>query len=286
MNIKSSIFAFACLLLACSMVLGQCFDQEFHFVPKFGSWYAAPFVGNGLDVSGDWMIVGHPGFSKPKLGFYHGKVDFFKKQSDGHWKLVQSEISPFGFDSCEFFGGSVALDGGTAAVGSTLGFTSRVDIYHLNGDEQWVYQQSLEEPPIPDFVGGFGAPIDIHGDTMAIGNTTINIFDDPGGIVHIYKRQGGVWGAEQELTDGSVDSFGTGIKLTNDRILISNGNPLPKVDGEDVSLLFERNKIGQWIEVGQFAGGNASHSSSICGDTVAVSTNEDSSTVSASRSAC
>ncbi|OFY24282.1 MAG: hypothetical protein A2W98_15475 [Bacteroidetes bacterium GWF2_33_38] len=151
--------------------------------------------GHSIDVAGDFLIVGDPGFYPTG-----GVIDVSKKSKGG--------ASIYGYNGSEFyldgiidgedvlpndnvessFGGVVAISGDYAVVGmpnasyhKTLGYSAGVQwrtFFIYKKGASWTYQDAISLPNYEDM-------IDISGDYILIGSHM--------GKVSLYKRNGDSW---------------------------------------------------------------------------------------------
>jgi hypothetical protein len=167
----------------------------------------------------------------------------------------------------DFFGSSVALDASgetlvVAADSAEVGDVSDtsvaqgvVYVFVRNGST-WTQQAALEAPDAPASEY-FGFPVDIDGDTIAVGQ----LRDDGSGSVFIFERTGTDWGQPTKLKASNADQedgFGSALALDGDTLVVgapfeASADPLGG-DGADNDLpgagaayVFERSG-GTWIQ--------------------------------------
>ncbi|MGE0127866.1 MAG: putative Ig domain-containing protein [Blastocatellales bacterium] len=218
---------------------------------------AGDLFGLAVALDGDTAIIGAiygPGAASPD----QGAVYVFTR-SGAMWTQRQKLTANDGA-SGELFGGSVALDGDTALVGSRVhrvGMTigqGAAYVFVRSGaapnaspnagpNAGWTLQQQL----IADDGGEveqFGAAVALDGDTALIGAPNDTLNGKPGrGSAYIFTRAGAtqpVWTQRQKLTDTQFpedhDKFGSAVAISGDNILI--GAPFRGSDDRGVAIAF------------------------------------------------
>ncbi len=121
------------------------------------------------------------------------------------------------------FGSTVMISGNTAVVGTRYHPTNpghddgRVSVYVRSGaGAQWVLQQTLH-PSIIASYDYFGDAVAIDGDTIVVGATA----NSPG-EAYVFTRTGTVWTEQQILSVTGGYSFGRGIALLGDRLVVGD----------------------------------------------------------------
>jgi hypothetical protein len=159
------------------------------------------------------MVVGQRQATPPVATVY--------RLVDGVWTFEQTLSNP---DPTRDFGGRVATDGETIAVGigGLQGVAGSVQVYRQDTGGVWVEDIRIEGCP-----GGQNALFDfaVRGDLLVAGE----VFDDR---VHVYRRVGGVWQLEAFLTPtggSSIQYFGNVLAVGGDRIFV--GAPLDDPGG-------------------------------------------------------
>jgi hypothetical protein len=87
-------------------------------------------------------------------------------------------------------------------------------------DNRFATQVKLTQP-----IPGFGADVDIDGDTAAIAGSGSVFSDFPDGTVYVYRKEGTTWTLEQSLTahddePQAQDSFGFSLALSGNTLVV------------------------------------------------------------------
>jgi hypothetical protein len=157
------------------------------------------------------------------------------------------------------FGAAVALDGTTALVGAPGAWgpiggsfgAGSAHVFVLQGTD-WVHEQELDTPAIFT-AAGFGAAVDVDGDTAVIGMPGLQQggFDYQGGVA-VFVRSGGTWTFETSLLAPDIQPdpqrFGSAVALDGDTLVIGS----PEADDNTASgagavYVFVRN-AGVWSQ--------------------------------------
>jgi hypothetical protein len=189
----------------------------------------------GWDVAikGDYIIVGAVGHDYDDKGLElkpeAGAVFVYKKDVAGYFQSYQ-KIIPTGDNarkSADYFGGHLAFDGATLAVGAPENdydeegqsfddIAGAVFIYIL-GESGFTQQAKIVSSDRVNTVR-FGLSLDIQGDTLAVSAPGTKSTD---GRVYLFTRANGVWAQSQELPS-SIGYFGLAVALEGDQILLSS----------------------------------------------------------------
>jgi len=196
------------------------------------------------------------------------------------WQLVASLSDPAAASE-DFFGGAVAVDGDTVAVGGygTSGSRGAAYVFSRNqgGAGLWGQVASLSDP-LATAQDRFGISVGVNGDTLVVG-----AYGSSGnkGAAYIYSRnQGGagLWGRAVSLADPkatATDYFGFSVAVYGDTVVVG-------AEGTSGTLgaayLFNRNQggVGAWglgTSLGDPAASNSvqfGFSVAVDGDTVVV----------------
>ena len=179
--------------------------------------------GTAVAMQGDLMLVGAIGEDTAAPG--GGRVYAYERGPSG-WQLVQ-EFVPNDPHAAMFFGDGLAIDGDTAVIGARFANGPTVDqtgaayvFVRVNGT--WVQQAKLV-PQDAQFDDGFGAFVDISGDTIVASMHSDDTFGTISGAAYVYRRTGGVWTEAQKLlaSDGAAgDLFGFDLGIDGNRIVV------------------------------------------------------------------
>ena len=150
------------------------------------------------------------------------------------------------------FGGSVAVFGNTAVVGSygDTGYTGSVYVFLRSGND-WTQQAKLtaSDGAPGDF---FGWSVSIHKDTIAVGAVSDTVGSNPyQGSAYIFVRSGNSWSEQEKLSasDGtSMTGFGAGISIRNDTVIVgANTDSVGANQYQGSAYVFVRSG-GDWTE--------------------------------------
>jgi hypothetical protein len=174
--------------------------------------------GYSVAVSGNTAVVGAPCHPASGYGDCGPGAAYVFVDSGGTWSQ-QAELTapdiPY-----DFFGGSVAVSGGTLVVGAQgcppCGTPGSAYVY-VEGSGTWSQQAELTAPDIGPY-DYFGASVTVSGSTAAVGafNHTVGS-NDGQGEVYVFVQNGTTWSQQAELTasDGAaVDQFGYSVAVS------------------------------------------------------------------------
>ncbi len=172
--------------------------------------------GSSVAIEGDVLLVGAPG-----LGFLY----CFRREGDA-WELEQlmEDYPDTGF------GSSLALQGEQALVGAPMGphgFGHYGVVYVVeHGPQGWTRTGSIARTSSAQFgyaSFGFGSPLVLDGDLLAVGTTPLGIY--PAWGTWIARRTAEGWSAPEPVVPlGSrlPDLLGTRVALDGERLLVAD----------------------------------------------------------------
>lgn len=144
------------------------------------------------------------------------------------------------------FGTAVAIDGDTAVVGvspdSSSGEYAEAVYIYIRTDEGWAFQQKLIGSGI-SAKSGFGASVDISGDSVVVGSPT----DE---AVYVFTRSGSTWTQQQRLISSdaaAMDLFGGAVAIDGDSVVIGANGSDAKGSSSGAAYVFIRDG-GVWNE--------------------------------------
>ena len=177
-------------------------------------------------------------------------VWFHRTDEKQVWKQSGSIKAPPGATRVNF-GGAIAMQGDTLAVGEVSVRPNLKDADYLTCPKVYLFQRTAEgwtpqgslqrdEAKHPWW---FGAAIAVSGDTVAVGypaalqpfQTQKVRASDESPMVCVYRRVDGKWSLEQQVTSSGVSShfgFGNRVALEGDLMAVQSLNPF--ADGADV----------------------------------------------------
>ncbi len=166
-------------------------------------------------------------------------------------------------EASDQMGFSVAIDAGRALAG-----VAREDDPGPNDGKALVFLQtsggwSLEETltGIPSAgPAELGWSCDIDGDSAIVGAPSDTASGMVAGAAYIYRRSGSLWVQEAQLVADFQQAFGFGdsVAISGDRAAV--GAPFegyPSFVGPGFVYLYERDPLGNWVEVAQLTGGDS-----------------------------
>ncbi|MFP4601211.1 MAG: FG-GAP repeat protein, partial [Persicimonas sp.] len=203
----------------------------------FHSGHYGSRFGSSVDVSGSIIAVGAPWFHSND----YGAVYMFEQTASGWSKVQRVERSPI--YSNTYFGGTVALDGSTMAVGH--GTRNGGVFIFENTASGWTQ--------VEHFTGSkrFGVSLALEGDTLAVGHSrsTQNEYTD--GAVFIYEKNSSGWAEVQTLaaSDGqAADYFGTSVAMDGSTLVVGAEADEDNGPYSGSAYVFEKTASG-WVEV-------------------------------------
>lgn len=248
-----------------------------------------------------------------------GAVYVFSLDTVGSW-LEQAYVKPSNTGAGDAFGHAIALDGDTLAV-SAYGEDSAatgvdgdetdnaaldagaVYVFTRDATNVWT-QQAYIKAPDSESGDGFGAALDLDGDTLVIGadredGGATGIDGDPtdnskpdSGAVYVYSRDAtGAWSLEAYLKASNSDDddqFGSAVSLSGDSLAVGAHNEASKSTGIDGTqsnnswpgtgavYVFARDDAGTWSQQAYVKASNTGNgdlfgaSVSLSGDFLAV----------------
>lgn len=180
--------------------------QEFAILPADP---AASIFGFSVELDGDRVLVGDPGFDASR-----GRVDLY--EFDG---AVFDHVGSFlGTNQGDEFGSDLSLDlaGGWAAISApSESGQGRVHLYSVQGGN-WQHQIALGP-----FAGvRFGQSVDVEGGLLAVGDPG---YDAARGSVRVYEWNGSQWSLRKTLIESTTvagDNFGYSVDLDAAHLLV------------------------------------------------------------------
>lgn len=188
---------------------------------RLGGKFAGDRFGHSVSVDGDLLAVGAQQADTP-AGTAAGNVELFR--GTGTAWLPEATLSASNGGAGEWFGSSIAVDGGTVLVGATYSYYGYGAAYAFQKPAtQWVQAAHLVSPS-STLDGRAGSAVALKGDLAFIGAYGTSTYaGDFAGAVHHFVRSGGVWGGYQFLSsgDGNVyQEFGRSLDLDGDRLAV------------------------------------------------------------------
>lgn len=262
MNIRLSrviipLFALAVLLLT----LGARAAEPLQFAGKLlaGDGSGRDYFGYALDADGDTAVVGAVRWNNPddSNSDYQGSAYVFTRDAGG-WSQRKQLVLADGM-GYEGFGGALALDGDTLAVGAFGVNVEPPPVRVIDAGAVFVYTgagETWSEPVkiMPDDLvdnNRFGTAVALSGDTLLAGAP--NVEDYANEAAYVYRRNGASWALEDKFLPptGAAD-FGASVALSGDTALVcaSGSTAVPTVAA--VVSVYKRAGSG-WSPAGELA---------------------------------
>lgn len=207
-------------------------------------------VGSGVDISGEWAIVGAG--ENDEYGVNAGAIIFYKNV-DGEWvemqKLVAEEV-----ENGDYFGRYVGIDNHIAVAGSVCDgdfgdCSGATYVFELGDDGVWIETAKLTASDA-DAEDGFGSDVAIHGEQIIVGAPFNQDAGVRSGSAYIYEKTDGEWVETAKLVSADLDEedwFGFSVDIEGDRAAVGAW-----LEGDEAyygaAYLFEKTE-GVWEEV-------------------------------------
>ncbi len=269
------LVALACVGVQCtSSPLAAAQQQTAKLTAGDGAEYE--YFGGSVAVSGGFALVGVPGADS---GTFSGSAYVFELV-DGAWtKRAKLRASDASID--DWFGISVALDGGTCLVGASHDDGGEEDtgsayVFERAGDG-WAQAAKLTAPDAAR-LAYFGASVSLSGETAFIGAPEDDGLGFRAGAVYVFERVAGAWEFRAKIvaSDGEPGSFfGCAVSLSADRALVGAWADDDVGYAGGAAYVFEK-AGGVWVEVAKLvahdgeAEDHFGHSVSLSGDSALV----------------
>lgn len=186
--------------------------------------------GHSIALHGDTFIAGAP-FVEDESGAFMGKAYVFVRDANGAWNEVQT-LQPEGITGGDFFGMSVALDGGTAVLSG--GGDAWVFVRGPAGT--WSLQTVLEETSTQ--------AVALQGGTLLLGGSFAP--GDAGAMVFAEGPSGWSPEAELHLPATAPDDFAfVDVAIDGDTAVLGGRSLFGPLNGAHV---FTRSAPGAWSQ--------------------------------------
>ena len=186
---------------------------------------AFDYFGYAVAISGETILVG------ATMHDSHGLADsgaaYVFTRSGTVWS-EQQKLAAGDAAAGAWFGGSLALDGDTAAVGASgddtaAGAGAGSAYVFVRSSGVWAQQQKLAAP---DAAGGdaFGLGLALDGTTVVVGAYQKDVgASADAGAAYVFTQSGSTWSLQQTLTSptaGAGDGFGGALAIRGDVAVI------------------------------------------------------------------
>ncbi len=264
-NFRSNI-GFATKIITMMFILSlfsvMLFSEEEEYKLLSDTPMSEAAFGFGVDIDGDWSIVGAYGEDVAGDESKNGSVSIFKWNSM-EWILFQKIDFPGELGWQVGFGYSVKIRDNVAVIGCPwdwTGFagTGSIYVYEFNGTS-WEFVQRL----IPENAAGndnFGITLDFDGQTIVAGASGTDLVAGTTvpnemnyGAAYVYRKINGIWTEQNRLmaSDGtSFDFFGRDVAVDGDNVVVgayAGGLDDLHTNGPGKAYIF-RLIDGEWTE--------------------------------------
>lgn len=198
------------------------------------SWY-----GYSIDISGDTVVVGAPGYEVPGLGAGLGAAYVF--EFNGTWTQTAHLVDPSG-QAQDFMGRDVAIDGDVIVVGSEAGGNPTT----LNTGLALVFERASNWAETARLIPGgagvaneIGYAVDVRGSTILVGAHRDDQFGTDSGAAYVFDKGDTGWTERSKLynpSGRSGDHFGASVVVNESFALV--GARFDDDDGTDSGSLY------------------------------------------------
>lgn len=235
--------------------------------------------GTSVGISGDYAIVGTPGYSWDSTGPNGfpgaGTAYIFERDSSGLW-VEQQKLFASDREMGDLFGMTVAISGTHAIVGvpydekdamggNPIYRAGSAYIFERDSTGTWHQVSKVDSGTDRGAYDEFGMSVSISGDYAIVGTKEEELDPSGGnpitlsGAAYIYERgSSGTWALAQKIVHSDragMDEFGFSVAMDGDLALVgaisqstdSVGNFSLTEAG--AMYLFERNSNGMWTEI-------------------------------------
>jgi hypothetical protein len=152
------------------------------------------------------------------------------KKTNGRWSLVQ-RVKPPSPDGVTDYPEKLAFHAGTAVVTGSTPSEGIAYVYTVQADGRLAWQAKLRSlSGVPG--DGFGASVDIHNDTIAIGAPGVK-------SVFVFKRSGSTWKRMQQvmpIEPESAVTFGSALAVDANTLVVGAPEALPEGQFESMQV--------------------------------------------------
>lgn len=203
--------------------------------------------GASLDVNGDRMIIGDPGYDPPGATVNTGGAFIFTRIA-GAWRQ-EAILTLLDVPLLDELGWATVIEGDSAVISTPFNNRSAGEAFAFRRqpDGGWMLEANIKPDPktTPRL---FGFSLDFSNGVLAIG--ALRSADDPAGWVDLYARFSGVWLRRAHLAppDGEIfDEFGHAVALDGERIIIGAPSHRTTVFG-GAAYIFLKSDGGWFLE--------------------------------------
>jgi hypothetical protein len=176
--------------------------------------------GRALDVEGDRLIVGDPGYDPPGGTVNTGGAFIFTRLGDD-WRQ-DAVLTLSGIADLDDLGWAAVIEGDSAVISTPFNRRNEGEAFAFRREPsgEWILEANIKHDPktTPRL---FGISMDYSGGVLAIGGLLND--DDPAGWVDLYARFDTRWVRRAHIVphDGvALDEFGHSVALDGDRLIV------------------------------------------------------------------
>ena len=223
---------------------------------------AAQF-GGIVAISGNTVVVGA---ERDDIGGDRVGQAYVITRSGTTWSLQQKLTHPTDSADAQRFGGAVAIDGDTLAVGMYAADSSagEVCIYTRSGTT-WSHQQTIQasDRASGDYFG-YWKGLAIDGDNIIVGAEREDTGGSNAGAAYIFTRSGTTWTEQQKIQasdKAASDNFGNSVAIDGDSVIVGAQAESTGATGAGAAYIFTRSGT-TWTQQQKIQASDASSYSS------------------------
>jgi hypothetical protein len=183
--------------------------------------------GSALDLDNGVLVVGAPNYyANGDPNDARGLAQIFE-HNGGSTFVYQQNLSDSLGDSGDAFGEAVAIDGTTIVVGNSeddlLGNEAGSAMVFFDTGATWAYETTLTSCDGIDEIKQLGRSVDVDGDAVVAGGTSLSVFEDPASSVVVWRNiTVGDWrmiGRHEASQVNSDANLGTSVAIDQGRVV-------------------------------------------------------------------
>jgi hypothetical protein len=235
-----------------------------------GNSHSGEQFGSSVSRSGNTLLIGAFGAASDSV--WVTGAAYVLELVNGAWQEVSRLMPTTG--RTQGFGGAVALDGDTAAVGASGDDQVGATYIYVRESGGWSQQARLTGGSA--LLSYFGRSVALEGDLVAVGGTEGYALP---GVVHVFERSGTVWNplsVIQPADSADSDEFGFSVSLSGDTLVVGAPGAAIGIEQNAGAAYVFRRAGALWIQEAKLlepqaiTGHRFGGSVAIAGDTVVV----------------
>lgn len=216
-------------------------SQDWNEVAYLQATPGRPDFGGSVAISTDFLVVGAPSRNGSQLGEFYA----YHLGANGSYTPTPYLTNGIGLT---FSTGSVTALTDTRWVVNHVDNIMPMQLNVFNQDPYLALWEADQPPIFPPRIARFGTSVALSGDTLAVGEETLD--SNRAGAAYVTDMgQNGVWGdllKFQSPNPTAGDEFGELVDLDGDRLIISASNDQTDPSGTGAAYIYARNSLGQW----------------------------------------